>query len=298
MTLNFPSPLQPISSHALRLKQLFIKRDDLLHPIISGNKARKLLRLINLPAAEHPTRILTMGGNRSNYLHALSYLCWQKKISLKAYIRGHQPSHYHSTLNDMVKWGAELEFVTKDQYRLLREDLTLGRLRANKQGDLWLPEGGATDDAVEAIAEGIFELETSFAQGPDIIFVPVGTGSTFLGLIKGIQSKCWQTKVVGVSAVKDSRQIRQWLDSKASEYDIDWSESGFLEDAFADSGFGKVNAPLLKRQADYESMLSCLLEPIYTTKTMDALVNYANSGVLENANVLLWHTGGLQGRTK
>ena len=77
MNLNFPSKITKISSNFLHQKQveIFIKRDDVIHPIISGNKWRKLKYNFQAAADEGYDTILSFGGVFSNHLHALSYAC-------------------------------------------------------------------------------------------------------------------------------------------------------------------------------------------------------------------------------
>ncbi|NVJ61764.1 MAG: pyridoxal-phosphate dependent enzyme [Gammaproteobacteria bacterium] len=297
MNINFPSPLQTILlPKELAIGSLMVKRDDLLHSEISGNKARKLLDIIKLPEAELPERIVTMGGNRSNYLHALAYLCCKRNIPLKAIIRGHEPTEYHKTLSDLVRWRCEIEFVDKLKFRDLRDNSNAMKDLLSQDNVLWLPEGGSTLSAINALASGVHEIGAVVENEPDYIFVPVGTGATFLGIVKGVIDLKWQTKVVGVVAIKDASYLRNWIDDWANTLVIDWESHGQLEHSFAEAGFGKINPSLLERQLKYEHLLSCLLEPVYTTKTMDALMAFAERGLLKNSDVVVWHTGGLQGR--
>jgi 1-aminocyclopropane-1-carboxylate deaminase len=67
---------------------LFIKRDDLIHPIISGNKWRKLKYNILHVQMNRMEGIITFGGAYSNHLLATAFAAKQAKISCVGIVRG------------------------------------------------------------------------------------------------------------------------------------------------------------------------------------------------------------------
>lgn len=230
-----------------------------------------------------------MGGNRSNYLHALGYLCHEYHIPLTVYIRGHKPENFGPTLKDLSDWGVALEFLPKDEFKRLR---SLGPDLLSLQDDVcWLPEGGSEAMALTGISEAIDEL----TEEPDVIFVPVGTGCTALGIALGIKQKGWNSRVVGVVVLKGATDIVDSLKVLAQQAEHEWPDNLYLEHGYCGNGFGKITTDIRRQQAYYESLWRLPLEPVYTVKMCNALRGYCDSGRLDKQQVLLWHTGGLQG---
>lgn len=293
LNLQFPSPVESIRSDVLWSDiHLWIKRDDLIHPIISGNKARKLISLPTRIAAERPDHILTMAGNRSNYLHALAHICRELSVPLKAIIRGPEPKILGATLRDTAAWGTECVFVEREEFRQLRANPKLHSHFVNSSNGMWLPEGGSDVEAVRSIMKAVNELPFC----PEVIMLPVGTGATALGIALGALAMGWSTKVIGVVVLKGASELEQSLTDLARQLGYEWPENLKLEHNFSGKGFGKINKDLLLRKSAYEDLLNIPLEPIYSTKMMDAFTHYcATKSFSQGQNILLWHTGGLQG---
>lgn len=287
--MQFPSPVESLAVPEWGANQLIriqIKRDDLIHSIISGNKARKLHTLIKTIEQNPPARLASMGGNRSNFLHALAYLCHQYHIPLTAHIRGHKPEVFDRTLRDLERWGTELKFVSKQDYQHLREQ---------PASNTWLPEGGSRVDALTGVIAAVNEL----SEAPDSIFVPVGTGCTALGIALGVQQRQWTTQVIGVvvlKGVEGDTGIQHDITQLAQAAGYDYPDNLYLEHRFCGKGFGKQSAELKQQQQDFELLWDIPLDPVYTVKMCNAFKHYAGTAHphLGN-NVLLWHTGGLQG---
>jgi 1-aminocyclopropane-1-carboxylate deaminase len=300
-----PSPLQSVPLPKAWKKAcgsasdiLYLKRDDLIHPVVSGNKARKLLQLATQWCQHKPAAVMTMGGNRSNFLHALGYLCHQWDIPMIAKVRGHRPPHLAATLSDLSRWGVTLEFVDKENFRQYRENPQWAAHEAQAQGAVWIPEGGGDVSALAGLITAVEEL----TQPPEVIFVPVGTGVTALGLALGVQKRGWQTPVIGVVVVKGADYLSDSLWQLCRSAGWDWPSNLVLEHRFCGRGFGKVDHELLAHQKRFETLLEVPLEPVYLTKCCLALESYfldapAYRTELTNCHqpVLLWHTGGLQG---
>ncbi len=290
--LNFPSLLQKLPQSAVfqTHSDLWVKRDDLIHPIISGNKARKLQAFLMAIEVNKPSAILSMGGNRSNFLHALAYICYSRGIACHALIRGHQPKVFDRTLRDLESWGTHLSFIDKDTFVQLRDKPELALQKADKLDAVWLPEGGSNADALHGIIKAVDEL--GFA--PDEIFVPVGTGCTALGLALGCQQRGWNTKVIAVVVLKGAEAIKDSIAELATEAGYNLPDNLVLEHNFCGAGFGKVTADIKQQQIDYEKALGLPLEPVYSVKMVNALAHYCKNNLV-GKRVVMWHTGGLQG---
>lgn len=294
--LELPSPLHILQSPEWTGSQhIRIKRDDLIHPVVSGNKARKLERLIEQFKTNKPKHLLSMGGNRSNFLHALGYLCYQEQIQLSAYIRGPEPQHYASTLSDLRDWNVDLKFVGKEDYKRLRDEPEHAQSCADQIEAQWLPEGGSDANALQGIMHAVQELQ----EEPDTIFVPIGTGCTALGLTLGIKQRGWNSKVIGIVVIKGAEGaegIEHDMRQLAANADRPWPDNLYLEHHYCGKGFGRQSVELTQQQAYFEQLWGIPLDPVYTVKMCNAFKHYAETAnPLLGRNVLLWHTGGLQG---
>ena len=294
--LQLPSPIQILDSPEWATSQhIRIKRDDQIHAIISGNKARKLHALMHSIQHSKPEHLFTMGGNRSNFLHALAYLCHRENIPLSAFIRGPEPQHYERTLRDLKKWNVELNFIHREHFKRLRDQSDYGPSYAAQQNAQWLPEGGSDTNALFGIMHAVQELE----QEPDTIFVPVGTGCTALGLALGIQQRGWNSKVIGIVVLKGAdgeSGILQDMQQLAAHADKPWPDHLYLEHGYCGKGFGKQSAELKQQQSYFEQLWGVPLDPVYTTKMLNAFKHYSEINHPHlGEDILLWHTGGLQG---
>jgi 1-aminocyclopropane-1-carboxylate deaminase len=186
---NFqPSQLTQLKASLLEQKQieLWIKRDDLIHPVISGNKWRKLKYILDYALNKRMHTIISMGGAYSNHLHVLAFAGKQLQLKTIGFIRGERPEVFSSTLKDVQNWGMELRFVSRDEYRELRKYKKQDDFPGLCKGEYWLPEGGSTELALKGVGELVFEIEMKF----DVICVPCGTGTTIAGLIDSIPEHC------------------------------------------------------------------------------------------------------------
>ena len=175
--------------------ELYLKRDDLLHPIISGNKWRKLKYILEHALSCGTHTIISMGGAYSNHLHALAYAGKILGIKTVGMIRGEQPQNLNATLNDLQTWGMRLIFVSRSEYRQLREYKQYDSLPQLKAGEYWLPEGGAMALALQGVAELVEEIDIEY----DCLCVPCGTATTFAGLICATPQ---DKQILGFSALK------------------------------------------------------------------------------------------------
>lgn len=173
--------------------KLWLKRDDLLDPIISGNKWRKLKYVLDHALSLNCHTIISMGGAYSNHLHALAYVGQKLGLKTVGLVRG-EP-HVNPTLSDLQQWGMELQFVSRTEYRQLRQYKKPEDLPGLKEGEYWLTEGAATNLAMRGVAESVMEIDQSY----DLICLPCGTGTTLAGVIGAIPA---QAKALGFAALK------------------------------------------------------------------------------------------------
>lgn len=288
-------PISPVHAvqHPLFLHhniQVFIKRDDLIHPIISGNKWRKLLFNIKTAQTSDYQGVLSFGGAYSNHIHALAYACQQAKIPAKAIIRGE--SHYaqNSTLSQAMKWGMELDFVDRSTYRKRYEESYLESLKEKYLNHYIVPEGGSNTLAVQGVSCMLDELKEQAQY--DSILVPVGSGGTIAGIISGDEE---QHQILGICVLKQGEYLRdeitKFLPAKAKAYQ-NWQ----LYTQYHGGGYAKFTSESCQQLSEFSQITKIPFEPIYSGKMIIALLDLIKQGYFASGHrIMLIHTGGLQG---
>ncbi len=266
--------------------ELWLKRDDLLHRVISGNKWRKLKYILDHVLSSGADTMISMGGAYSNHLHALAYA--GKVVGLKTLgiIRGEQPETLTSTLRDMQNWGMELKFVSRSDYRLLRQYKGCHDLPGLKPQQYWLPEGGAQPLALKGVAELVNEIDVPY----DILCAPCGTGATLAGIIDAVPD---QVSVIGFAALKNAGFLQTDVKSLLPRFSNNWQ----INQDYHFGGFAKTSAELMAFIKDFELKNKIPLEPVYTGKMMYALYDLiAKYYFKPGQRIIAVHTGGLQGK--
>ncbi|MFI3219155.1 MAG: pyridoxal-phosphate dependent enzyme [Methylococcales bacterium] len=283
-----PSILTKVDDPLLEQYQveLWIKRDDLLHPIISGNKWRKLKYILQHALSLDSDTLISMGGTYSNHLHALAYV--GKVLGLKTIglIRGEQPATLTPTLQDVQHWGMELKFVSRSDYRLLRQYKQWSDLPDLKPRQYWLPEGGAQALALKGVAELVHEIDIAY----DILCVPCGTGTTLAGIVNAVTA---DTTVIGFAALKNAGFLNAEVNSLLPNYRDNWH----INLDYHVGGFAKTNAELLAFIDDFEARTQIPLEPVYTGKMLYGFYDLIKKQAFKPyQRIIAVHTGGLQGK--
>ncbi len=283
------SELQPILDQAFVGQQLelWIKRDDLLHPIISGNKWRKLKYVLNHALSIGADTLVSMGGCHSNHLHALAYVGKCLQMQTIAYVRGEPPENFNPTLLDLQAWGMELRFVSRSDYRQLRDYRSHDALPGLLPGQYWLPEGGASVLALQGVADIVHEIHRDF----DCLLVACGTGTTLAGLVVAAPVG---TQVLGIAALKGGdflhADVQQLLKNRAIH--AHWR----IAQDYHFGGFAKSTPALQRFMQQFETRHHIPLEPVYTGKLLFAVYDLLYKGHFKSGQrIIVLHTGGLQG---
>lgn len=275
----------PLEAFSISNFNLVIKREDQLHPDISGNKLRKLKYNILEAKRLNKTTLLTFGGAYSNHIAAVAALGKEYGFKTIGIIRGEELVNKvsnNATLSFAKSCGMFFYFISRAEYRKKNELFFLENLKSI-YGDFYLlPEGGTNDFAVKGCAEILTNKDTSF----DYVCSSVGTGGTLAGLI--MSSNSLQT-VIGFSALKGTFQtsyINKFTRKK--NYRI-------LDD-YCFGGYAKINIELIEFINDFKNKTTVSLDPIYTGKMIFGIFDLINKGYFkENSTILAVHTGGLQG---
>lgn len=281
-----PSPaclqLQPLRLPWLSsFQHLYIKRDDLLHSVVSGNKWRKLRYALN----DHCAAVASMGGPFSNHLHALAYLAYELGWPSYALVRG-EP-RLNPTLADCQRWGMQLQFVDRQSFRKLREQSDAWRTFFPDQTVQWLPEGGKALAALRGVAELVAELPFV----PDVVVCACGTGTTVAGIATALPPT---SRVIGIAALKNA----EFLPNDIAALLAEQGKHATIE-IICDlhlGGYARSTIELEQFISTMQNEFALPLEPVYTAKVFYALPELARRGLISpEQRIVIVHTGGLQG---
>ncbi|MCX6215178.1 pyridoxal-phosphate dependent enzyme [Spirosoma sp.] len=278
----FPEPV-PI--------RLFLKRDDLLHPYVSGNKWRKLKYNLLAARARKLGTLLTFGGAYSNHLYATAAAGQVFGFRTIGIVRGDELAGkpLNSTLAFCRAAGMQLHFISREDYRRKENADFLDALTAQFGPCYVVPEGGTNDLAIQGTAEIIPEIIAQLGCIPDFACCPVGTGGTVAGLVK---SATEQTEVLGFMALKVPDSL--WLPVETTP-----KARGYRVPDYHFGGYARTTPELLNFISNFEKRNDILLEQVYTGKMLYGIYDLARQGYFpEGATVVAVHTGGLQGRSK
>lgn len=266
--------------------QVYIKREDLLHAQISGNKFRKLKYNLIKARQFNQRTLLTFGGAYSNHIAAVAAAAHEFGFNSIGIIRGEELADKidpNPTLNKAQQHGMQLHFVSRADYRRKTESEFIQQL-IEQYGEFYLiPEGGSNHLAVQGCAE---ILTTHDRQQFDYVCCAVGTGGTLAGII---ESSAPSQTVLGFAALKGDflqAQIQQWTAK------TNWR----LISDYHCGGYAKTTPALLHFIQQFYQRTGIPLEPIYTGKLMFGLMDLIQRGhFAPHSRILVIHTGGLQG---
>lgn len=268
-----------------QLVSLSIKREDLLHPHISGNKFRKLTYNLAAAKASNHKQLLTFGGAFSNHIVAVAAAGKAFGFQTIGLIRGEELASQiaaNPSLQFAQECGMQLAFLSREQYRQKKESDFLAVCQ-KKYGNFYLlPEGGTNELAVKGCEEILTDSDEQF----DYICCAVGTGGTISGLINRAKP---QQKIIGFPALKGDflqEDICKFTGNKTCTLITDYHLGGYA----------KTTPEYIQFLNDFYAQHQVPLDPIYTGKMVYGVLdlikqNYFPAG----SKILLIHTGGLQG---
>ncbi|GAA6133219.1 pyridoxal-phosphate dependent enzyme [Oceaniserpentilla sp. 4NH20-0058] len=268
--------------------KLDVKRDDLIDPIISGNKSFKLREYIkDFQKGEFET-LMSFGGAYSNHLHAMAYTGQKLGIKTVGFVRAepHELQTPTPTLQDCLQWGMELVPISRSEYRLKSESSQVQAYVVNYDKPYWVPEGGSGELGVkgaEHILSGVDQSQY------DYVVAACGTGTTLAGLIRASEA---HVQVIGIPVLKGAN----WMEKEVAHYLLKNMTNWSLKLDYHFSGYGKWNSELTDFIEFVFQETALPLEPVYTGKAFYGLLDLIQKGeIRKNSRVLFIHTGGLQG---
>ena len=243
---------------------LVIKREDLLHPFVSGNKFRKLKYNIIKAKELNYDKLITFGGAFSNHIAAVAFACQEARIACIGIIRGEELADKiedNPTLLFAQNCGMKFEFVSREIYQNKMSASFIGELNTKYGTPYLLPEGGTNELAILGCEEILTHEDASF----DYICCAVGTGGTIAGIINSAHPN---QKIIGFSALKGDflkDEIRKFAKNNNWELITDYHFGGY----------GKVTEELIGFINQFYKDTKIPLDPIYTGKMVYGVMQYS-----------------------
>jgi len=282
---DFYSPIEPVSYKPFIESghTVHIKRDDLIHPFISGNKWRKLKYTLQHAADTGKTHLVTFGGAWSNHLLATAAAAAKFGFRTTGYIRGEEVSNPNLQLCQL--FGMNLIFVDRERYR--EKHSLYSEYHGHDEEAYFIDEGGMGTKALLGCAEIISELQMDY----DHLFCACGTGTTLAGLGIGLREQGKKTQLHGVPVLAGGAFIQQNIKT------LDPLSTGVsLHINYHFGGYAKTKPELLHFIKEFVSETGMLIEPIYTGKLLYCLTDLmAKRYFKEKSRILILHTGGITG---
>ncbi len=256
-------------------------RDDLIHPIVSGNKWRKLKYIIQQALQQNTQRLVSFGGAYSNHLVALAYAGKHFGIETHAFVRGDEDRPLNLYESICVDNGMILHKTERSAYR--NKALLFDTHFGTDPNTMFIDEGGDHPLALPGCAEILNELSKHY----DYILLSIGTGTTMEGLVKALAEKDSGTQIWGISSLKNNFD----LDRKLAPYP---SALYKIFHEFHRGKYAKSDPELIQFIHAFYEETGIKTDTVYTGKMLMAFNELIQSGqILPHHKVLCIHTGGL-----
>lgn len=285
MNLPIKLPLQKVTDSLLEAKGLdvFIKREDLIHDQISGNKWRKLHYNLEEAAAKKYNTLLTFGGAHSNHIAATAFAGKQFGFQTIGFIRGEATQTLNPTLQYALECGMHLHYLSREDYRNKTSKEFAEKYLLDNSDCYLIPEGGTNLLAVKGCEEILSDVEIDF----DFVCCSVGTGGTISGLINSLKS---HQRALGFPSLKGAdflnKEIAQYVSNSQWALNLDYHFGGYA----------KVNSVLIDFINYFKKTHNIPLDPVYTGKMLFGLWKLIEKDYFrKGSTIIAIHTGGLQG---
>ncbi|PNS35945.1 1-aminocyclopropane-1-carboxylate deaminase/D-cysteine desulfhydrase [Mesotoga sp. B105.6.4] len=308
MKLKFINSITPVNrlewiEEYLELPfELFCKHDELTGFITSGNKIRKLEYLLKDALEKKADTVFTCGGIQSNHCRATALAARSLGMQPVLFLRGRpmEIPQGNVLLDTMV--GSDIHYVTKEEYSKIDEIFATKKEEYEKKGSkvYLIPEGGSNALGARGYVDAVKELSGQInLDGVEAIFTAVGSAGTYAGLVAGLKSLGYNTRVIGVNVTKDpsslfvekTKQLIEGLKEYGIAVSLEGSEIEIVDD-FSGPAYAvpsEEDMDLIKKLAKERAFF---LDPVYTAKAFRGMLEISR-GRFAGKRVLFIHTGGL-----
>lgn len=301
-------PLERLDCALAKTKgvEVFMRRDDLIDPYLSGNKFYKLYYNLRAAKAFGHDQLLSFGGAYSNHIYALAAAAKKANFKSIGVIRGERPQRLSPTLQDAEAWGMKLHFVPRADYRVGDSNEFLAELKRVYGDFFYIPEGGANTygfEGAKVIGASIYrQIKSNYTS----ICLAAGTANTLAGVATGLQQESEMvlqpSSVIGFSVLKEpTKSSCQSLGKQVISHQQQVGESASnwrLISGFHGGGYGKkLTAEMRRFMIEFEHENQLQLDPVYTLKMCWGVAQLLKKDYWpRGSRLILIHTGGLQGR--
>jgi 1-aminocyclopropane-1-carboxylate deaminase len=291
------SILQELKTLQINGNQIFVKRDDLIHEHVSGNKWRKLKYNILQAQANNKTGILTFGGAFSNHLLATASACKALNFKSIGIVRGDElTKNSNKTLTNCTEFGMDLHFINRDLYKQKTNYDYLNELKTLYPDFYFVPEGGSNYYGMIGCQEIIKEINLDFNH----MFVALGTTCTSCGILLSLKEnqKLHVIPVLkGFDALTEMKKL--FLQALFDEETIvELMTKLEHHDNYHFGGYGKKTSELVTFIAEINHKYGIPLDQVYTAKAFYGMLNELKKQRIQNKKIVFIHTGGLQGNSE
>ncbi len=267
--------------------RLDVKREDLLHPIISGNKFRKLKYNLESARKKRCKTILTFGGAYSNHILATACAGKENGFQTLGVIRGEEITDKwkeNPTLSKANDYGMKFKFLSREEYRKKEDPIWLQRFLEDMRDVYVLPEGGSNALGIKGCEEILDPSDKIYSH----ICCAIGTGGTMAGIINSSKSN---HRVIGFPVLQNSDLAK---DIRNFSSQSNWT----LENEYHFGGYAKTSSKLIDFMNSFRENTGILLDPVYTAKLFFGIFEMIKKEKFpRGSKILAIHTGGLQGIT-
>lgn len=291
LPFQLPSPVVPFPLPEAQAAgvELWLKRDDLIHPFVSGNKWRKLKGFMAQAQQTGATTLVTFGGAYSNHLAAVAALGQLQGYRTIGFIRGELPATLSSTLRFVQQCGMELRFMDRAAYRAHTDPTFLADLSSQYAPCVVITAGGFGIPGLGGCTEIVQEIPFGF----DVICCACGTGTTLAGLAAALAPH--QT-ALGFPALKNGGFLKEEINQLLHCAALSANGKTVLETRFHFGGYARYNAELTDFIRQVYRQTGIPLDVVYTGKMVYGLAALLREGWFTRGQVVVAvHTGGLQG---
>jgi 1-aminocyclopropane-1-carboxylate deaminase len=273
--LLLPSPVEVLDDERLAAAgvRVLLKRDDLIHPDLPGNKWRKLKYNLEAARTAGASTLLTFGGAYSNHIRAVAAAGALFGFETIGVIRGEAHDPLNPSLRFAVDHGMRLTYLDRETYRRKTEPAVIDGLR-DQSGDFYLvPEGGSNALAVRGCIELVEEISEEF----EVICCAVGTGGTLAGIAAGLAP---HQRAIGFSSLKGGSFLSD--DVAALQRDAIGEVTGNweIETDYHFGGYAKSKSELVAFVDDFEARHGLWLDGVYVAKMMYGVYDLVAQGTI------------------